>query len=75
MLAIITRMTLTQVSTWFANARRRLKKESKMDDKDIDLSDIEVDGELCLPFYFTLTLTIPNCVRSFQRHKLKITKT
>lgn len=29
MLAIITRMTLTQVSTWFANARRRLKKEHK----------------------------------------------
>ena len=28
MLAIITRMTLTQVSTWFANARRRLKKDS-----------------------------------------------
>lgn len=45
MLAIITRMTLTQVSTWFANARRRLKKESKMDDKDIDLSDLDVDVE------------------------------
>ncbi|XP_053213933.1 iroquois-class homeodomain protein irx-5-like [Panonychus citri] len=30
MLAIITQMTLTQVSTWFANARRRLKKENKM---------------------------------------------
>ena len=29
-LAIITKMTLTQVSTWFANARRRLKKENKM---------------------------------------------
>ncbi|KAL8619517.1 hypothetical protein ACOMHN_011868 [Nucella lapillus] len=28
MLAIITQMTLTQVSTWFANARRRLKKET-----------------------------------------------
>jgi len=26
MLAVMTRMTLTQVSTWFANARRRLKK-------------------------------------------------
>lgn len=43
MLAIISQMTLTQVSTWFANARRRLKKESKMEDKDVDLSDIEVD--------------------------------
>jgi len=30
MLAICTKMTLTQVSTWFANARRRLKKENKM---------------------------------------------
>ena len=53
MLAIITKMTLTQVSTWFANARRRLKKENKMtwsprnrsedgtenDDNDDDLDD------------------------------------
>ena len=30
MLAIITKMTLTQVSTWFANARRRLKKEKRL---------------------------------------------
>ncbi|CAI2313437.1 unnamed protein product [Caenorhabditis sp. 36 PRJEB53466] len=30
LLAMQTRMTLTQVSTWFANARRRLKKENKM---------------------------------------------
>lgn len=29
-LAVVTQMTLTQVSTWFANARRRLKKENKM---------------------------------------------
>ena len=53
MLAIITKMTLTQVSTWFANARRRLKKENKMqwsprnrtgdDDDDKDDSDVE-DG-------------------------------
>jgi len=28
-LALISGMTLTQVSTWFANARRRLKKENK----------------------------------------------
>ncbi|TMW51678.1 hypothetical protein DOY81_003244 [Sarcophaga bullata] len=47
MLAIITKMTLTQVSTWFANARRRLKKENKMtweprnrvDDDDCNLDD------------------------------------
>lgn len=29
MLALVSGMTLTQVSTWFANARRRLKKENK----------------------------------------------
>jgi len=57
MLAIITKMTLTQVSTWFANARRRLKKENKMtweprnrcdedDDDDDEVKDDEdVDGE------------------------------
>ncbi|KAJ6655552.1 hypothetical protein lerEdw1_005023 [Lerista edwardsae] len=28
LLALVSRMSLTQVSTWFANARRRLKKES-----------------------------------------------
>ncbi|KAL1457058.1 hypothetical protein WDU94_001732, partial [Cyamophila willieti] len=50
MLAIITKMTLTQVSTWFANARRRLKKENKMtwepknktdDDDDAIISDCD----------------------------------
>ncbi|XP_015907356.2 homeobox protein caupolican isoform X2 [Parasteatoda tepidariorum] len=57
MLAIITKMTLTQVSTWFANARRRLKKENKMtweprnkmdadDVKDYDDDDdVEDDGD------------------------------
>ncbi|NP_997067.2 iroquois-class homeodomain protein IRX-1a isoform 1 [Danio rerio] len=52
MLAIITKMTLTQVSTWFANARRRLKKENKVtwgarskDDENIFGSDNEGDAE------------------------------
>ncbi|XP_034657158.1 homeobox protein caupolican [Drosophila subobscura] len=54
MLAIITKMTLTQVSTWFANARRRLKKENKMtwepknkteDDDDGMMSDDEKDNK------------------------------
>lgn len=53
MLAIITKMTLTQVSTWFANARRRLKKENKMtwepknrtEDEDALGSDEEKDQE------------------------------
>ncbi|XP_037933342.1 homeobox protein caupolican-like [Teleopsis dalmanni] len=55
MLAIITKMTLTQVSTWFANARRRLKKENKMtwepknkteDDDDAMLSDDEKEKDI-----------------------------
>ena len=54
MLAIITKMTLTQVSTWFANARRRLKKENKMQwsprnrtdqDDDDDKSTSDDDAE------------------------------
>nr|XP_034839159.1 homeobox protein caupolican-like [Maniola hyperantus] len=58
MLAIITKMTLTQVSTWFANARRRLKKENKMtwepknktdDDDDTMLSDEEKDDDKIKP--------------------------
>ena len=63
MLAIITKMTLTQVSTWFANARRRLKKENKMtwsprnrcdDDDDPDDKDIN-SGERDGKWYFTLS--------------------
>ncbi|XP_075264558.1 uncharacterized protein LOC142356572 [Convolutriloba macropyga] len=58
MLAIITKMTLTQVSTWFANARRRLKKENKMtwaqgsndddddDDEQDDAEDDDVDDDV-----------------------------
>ncbi|XP_025190530.1 homeobox protein caupolican-like isoform X2 [Melanaphis sacchari] len=54
MLAIITKMTLTQVSTWFANARRRLKKENKMtwepknktdDDDDDDAGSSECEDK------------------------------
>ncbi|XP_021343269.1 homeobox protein caupolican-like [Mizuhopecten yessoensis] len=62
MLAIITKMTLTQVSTWFANARRRLKKENKMtwsprnrsedgtenDDNDDDCDNKDDDDDLDL---------------------------
>ncbi|KAI6208010.1 putative iroquois-class homeodomain protein irx-1 [Aphelenchoides besseyi] len=58
MLAVITRMTLTQVSTWFANARRRLKKENKMtwsprnrqgDEDDDDLADLDGTGDASSP--------------------------
>ncbi|KAL7080753.1 hypothetical protein ACQ4LE_000556 [Meloidogyne hapla] len=55
LLAIVTHMTMTQVSTWFANARRRLKKENKMEwsprarpDEDCDEGDgeeVDVDAE------------------------------
>uniref|UniRef100_H3BE89 Homeobox domain-containing protein n=2 Tax=Latimeria chalumnae TaxID=7897 RepID=H3BE89_LATCH len=50
MLAIVTKMTLTQVSTWFANARRRLKKENKMswgskNKSDREDSESEDDGD------------------------------
>ena len=49
MLAILTKMTLTQVSTWFANARRRLKKDNKVTwvtkDGDIDDDDDDVNSE------------------------------
>lgn len=51
MLAIITKMTLTQVSTWFANARRRLKKENKMTwepkNKSSDVRDDCSDKDSC----------------------------
>lgn len=45
MLAIITKMTLTQVSTWFANARRRLKKENKMTWEPRNKADADDSGE------------------------------
>ncbi|XP_060930040.1 iroquois homeobox 7 [Limanda limanda] len=53
MLAIITKMSLTQVSTWFANARRRLKKENrvswackgKSDEEDEEQEEGESDEE------------------------------
>jgi len=47
MLAVMTRMTLTQVSTWFANARRRLKKEYRvrwLDDND-EIIDDDIDDD------------------------------
>jgi hypothetical protein len=46
MLAIITKMTLTQVSTWFANARRRLKKENKMTWSPRNRSEEDGDDDL-----------------------------
>uniref|UniRef100_A0A8C7ZK67 Iroquois homeobox 7 n=1 Tax=Oryzias sinensis TaxID=183150 RepID=A0A8C7ZK67_9TELE len=45
MLAIITKMSLTQVSTWFANARRRLKKENRVSWASRGKSDEEEDEE------------------------------
>ncbi|XP_051961315.1 iroquois-class homeodomain protein IRX-1-like [Xyrauchen texanus] len=45
MLAIVTKMSLTQVSTWFANARRRLKKENRVSWASKGKSDEEDDEE------------------------------
>ncbi|XP_030623532.1 iroquois homeobox 7 [Chanos chanos] len=45
MLAIVTKMSLTQVSTWFANARRRLKKENRVSWATKGKSDEEEDEE------------------------------
>nr|UEK51575.1 iroquois-like protein [Parasacculina yatsui] len=47
MLAIITKMTLTQVSTWFANARRRLKKENKMTWEPKNKTESDDEGDKC----------------------------
>ncbi|XP_042656687.1 iroquois-class homeodomain protein IRX-6-like [Tyto alba] len=50
MLAVVSRMSLTQVSTWFANARRRLKKENKAGGAARGASDGEdSEGEGALP--------------------------
>ena len=51
-LSLSNKLSLSQVSCWFANARRRLKKENKMTwepknglhDEDVDVSD-EEDGD------------------------------
>ncbi|XP_068579728.1 iroquois-class homeodomain protein IRX-5b [Cebidichthys violaceus] len=74
MLAIITKMTLTQVSTWFANARRRLKKENKMtwtprtrsedeeDEDNIDLERTDEDEEPLKAHEETQTARLPASV-------------
>ncbi|XP_063206108.1 iroquois-class homeodomain protein IRX-5-like [Chroicocephalus ridibundus] len=50
MLAVVSRMSLTQVSTWFANARRRLKKENKASWAPHGASDSEdSEGEGATP--------------------------
>lgn len=53
MLAIVTKMSLTQVSTWFANARRRLKKENRVSwaskgksDEEDEEDESEEEGSL-----------------------------
>ncbi|KAL7064050.1 hypothetical protein AAHC03_04910 [Spirometra sp. Aus1] len=45
-LAVITKMTLTQVSTWFANARRRLKKENKALSSCLAPEEPDLEGSL-----------------------------
>jgi Homeobox KN domain len=76
MLAIITKMTLTQVSTWFANARRRLKKENKMtweprnrvEDDDVNLDDDDHksnDDKDMLGRFQSLSINFENFLMSF----------
>ena len=57
MLAISTRMTLTQVSTWFANARRRMKKDNI---GEYDDNDESKEGEIGkhISIYFRLMKSI-----------------
>uniref|UniRef100_A0A4W5MKB3 Iroquois homeobox 7 n=1 Tax=Hucho hucho TaxID=62062 RepID=A0A4W5MKB3_9TELE len=45
MLAIVTKMSLTQVSTWFANARRRLKKDNRVNWAPKGKSDEEGESD------------------------------
>ncbi|XP_020362939.1 iroquois-class homeodomain protein IRX-3-like [Oncorhynchus kisutch] len=45
MLAIVTKMSLTQVSTWFANARRRLKKDNRVNWASKGKSDEEGESD------------------------------
>ncbi|XP_041852045.1 iroquois-class homeodomain protein IRX-5-like [Melanotaenia boesemani] len=80
MLAIITKMTLTQVSTWFANARRRLKKENKMtwtprnrsedeEEEDIDLERNEEEEPMKMNADETENVTrraLDSCVLAFR---------
>ncbi|KAM7541347.1 hypothetical protein Aperf_G00000040284 [Anoplocephala perfoliata] len=65
MLAVITKMSLTQVSTWFANARRRLKKENKAtwslaSSMDQHFSELEDDGFSVAPGEMYPTDPTPN---------------
>ena len=39
-------MTLTQVSTWFANARRRLKKENNAKDDEDDCTESSLGNRI-----------------------------
>uniref|UniRef100_A0A0N5A962 Homeobox domain-containing protein n=1 Tax=Syphacia muris TaxID=451379 RepID=A0A0N5A962_9BILA len=45
MFSVLTKMTLTQISTWFANARRRLRKEGKAVFQDNSNADVD-DGPI-----------------------------
>ncbi|KAJ8395254.1 hypothetical protein AAFF_G00034560 [Aldrovandia affinis] len=47
MLAFVTKMTLTQVSTWFANARRRLKKDNEVSWVALHRGEEEDENEEC----------------------------
>ncbi|KAK7913485.1 hypothetical protein WMY93_013696 [Mugilogobius chulae] len=68
MLAIITKMTLTQVSTWFANARRRLKKENKMTWSPKNKAGEERKDELDKSDHNCVTKDTTNCKEEKDLH-------
>ena len=57
-------MTLTQVSTWFANARRRLKKENKWS-PDAGFEDDEEKGKYFKIFKIKNSLFFDNFRKKF----------
>ena len=57
-------MTLTQVSTWFANARRRLKKENKWS-PDAGFEDDEEKGKYFKIFKFKKIIFFDNFQKKF----------
>ena len=55
-------MTLTQVSTWFANARRRLKKENSLKDDEDDKTESSIGNSLHQGTFLTNRLDHENDV-------------
>ena len=63
-------MTLTQVSTWFANARRRLKKENKWS-PDAGFEDDEEKGKYFIFFKIKNSLFFENFLKKIMVCKIE----